>query len=323
MRWSASPPKRIPLPERQRAVPLLKRASLKFVAALLGVLLAQSAWSREIVVASYNVENYLKMERRVEGKTVQDAPKPGEEIAAAVDVIKEINPDILGLVEMGDESMLEDLRSRLKAVGLDYPNKEWVQGADAARHLSLLSRFPIVVRSSRDDVPFELNGAQMRIGRGILDVTVQLSEKYPLRLVGVHLKSRREVPEFDQVAMRAKEARLVRRHLDTILKANPDENLVLFGDLNDTKNEYPVKELMGSANDPFRMKDLFLSDSFGYRWTHYWATADIYSRIDYFLVSTGLWPEINKEKSGISSSKIWYKASDHRAIFCTIKVPEE
>lgn len=263
------------------------------------------------------------MERRVDGKAVPDAPKPEEAVAAVIAVIKEINPDILGIVEMGDEAMLEDLRTRLKAAGLDYPHKEWVQGTDAARHLALLSRFPIVARNSRDDVPFELNGARMRVGRGILDVTVRLQDNGLLRLVGAHLKSRREVPDFDQAAVRAKEAGLVREHLNTILQAKPDEKILLFGDLNDTKNEYPVKELTGSARDPFRMKDLNLSDRHGNRWTHYWAAADIYSRIDYLLVSLKLWPEINMDKSGISSSKAWFQASDHRAIFTTINTPQK
>ena len=290
---------------------------------LLGLLLAGNLRAGNVVVASYNVENYLKMERKVDGKTVPDAPKPEQEIAAVIDVVKEINPDILGIVEMGDEKTLDEFRARLKAAGLDYPHKEWVRGTDAARHVALLSRFPIVARNSRDEVPFELNGKQMRVGRGILDVTVKLADNFLLHLVGAHLKSRREVPDLDQVAMRAKEAWYLREHLDKILRANPEEKLLLFGDMNDTKNEYPIKELLGSTRDPLRMKDLFLTDYYGYRWTHYWSSADIYSRIDYLMVSQGLWPDINMDKSGISSSRIWYKASDHRAIFTTIKVPEK
>ena len=299
----------------------MKRIFSRLLPPLLGLLLAGNLRAGNVVVASYNVENYLKMERKVDGKTVPDAPKPEQEIAAVIDVVKEINPDILGIV--GDEKTLDEFRARLKAAGLDYPHKEWVRGTDAARHVALLSRFPIVARNSRDEVPFELNGKQMRVGRGILDVTVKLADNFLLHLVGAHLKSRREVPDLDQVAMRAKEAWYLREHLDKILRANPEEKLLLFGDMNDTKNEYPIKELLGSTRDPLRMKDLFLTDYYGYRWTHYWSSADIYSRIDYLMVSQGLWPDINMDKSGISSSRIWYKASDHRAIFTTIKVPEK
>ena len=301
----------------------MKRIFSRLLPPLLGLLLAGNLRAGNVVVASYNVENYLKMERKVDGKTVPDAPKPEQEIAAVIDVVKEINPDILGIVEMGDEKTLDEFRARLKAAGLDYPHKEWVRGTDAARHVALLSRFPIVARNSRDEVPFELNGKQMRVGRGILDVTVKLADNFSLRLVGAHLKSRREVPDLDQVAMRAKEAWYLREHLAKILQANPEEKLLLFGDMNDTKNEYPIKELLGSTRDPLRMKDLFLTDYYGYRWTHYWSSADIYSRIDYLMVSQWLWPDINMDKSGISSSRIWYKASDHRAIFTTIKVPEK
>ena len=301
----------------------MKRIFSRLLPPLLGLLLAGNLRAGNVVVASYNVENYLKMERKVDGKTVPDAPKPEQEIAAVIDVVKEINPDILGIVEMGDAKTLDEFRARLKAAGLDYPHKEWVKGTDAARHVALLSRVPIVARNSRDEVPFELNGKQMRVGRGILDVTVKLADNFSLHLVGAHLKSRREVPDLDQVAMRAKEAWYLREHLDKILQANPEEKLLLFGDMNDTKNEYPIKELLGSTRDPLRMKDLFLTDYYGYRWTHYWSSADIYSRIDYLMVSQALWPDINMDKSGISSSRIWYKASDHRAIFTTIKVPEK
>ena len=140
------------------------------------IVFAISLNAKDVVVASYNLENYLKMERRVDGKTVPDAPKPEEEISAVIDVLKQIQPDILGLVEMGDAAMLEDFQRRLKAAGMDYPHREWVKGADPERHLALLSKYPITARDSVDDVPFELNGTRQRISRGILDVTVQLSD---------------------------------------------------------------------------------------------------------------------------------------------------
>ena len=300
---------------------LCRRGVWIFIAAI--VFCSLPAGAKDVVVAAYNVQNYLTTDRRVDGRYEKSAPKPESEIAALIGIIGGIQPDILGIVEMGDESLLADFQARLKAAGMDFPHREWVKGADENRHLALLSKFPISARNSRDDVPFELNGVQTRISRGILDVTVEPTPGYKLRLVGLHLKSRRQVPEFDEAAMRAKEAFMARAHLDAILKADPETNLLLFGDLNDTKNEYPVKELIGKPKTPLHMRDLFLSDSSGLRWTHYWSAADIYSRIDFLLVSPGLWPEIKMDRSGISSSKDWFKASDHRAIYTTIRIPGE
>jgi endonuclease/exonuclease/phosphatase family metal-dependent hydrolase len=303
-----------------RIFPALRTPNLILFCWLLATL---PALAKDVVFASYNLQNYLKMERRVDGKTVPDAPKPEEEIAAAIEVIQKIAPDILGVTEIGDESMLRDFQGRLKGAGLEYPHREWVPGADPERHQALLSRYPIVASHSRSDVPFELNGTRQRVARGILDVTVQLTGTCQLRLVGAHLKSRRPVPDFDEKTLRAKEAWLVRKHLDGILEAAPDANLLLFGDLNDTKNEYPVKELIGSPKSPGFMRDLFLADSHGYHWTHFWPVADVYSRIDYILVSRRLWPQIAMRLSGISNAGKWFKASDHRAIFTTIQIPKE
>ena len=187
-------------------------------------------------------------------------------------MLSQIQPDIVGLIEIGDESMLEDLQKRLRTAGLDYSYREWVKGADEQRHICLLSKFPIVERNSRDDVRFELDGKILRMNRGILDVTVEVNPDYRLRLVGAHLKSRRAVPEYDQALMRAKEAWSLREHIDEILASCPETNLLLFGDLNDTKNEYPIREIIGwkgapkphdgpvAARQPRRALDLLLED---------------------------------------------------------------
>jgi endonuclease/exonuclease/phosphatase family metal-dependent hydrolase len=277
-----------------------------------------AAEPQPVVVAAYNVLNYLKMDRFVDGVTTPGVPKPESEIAAVLEVIKSASPDVLGLIEMGDESMLADLQARLKDAGLDYPHAEWVKGADESRHLSLLSKFPIISRDSRDDVPFELDGKLYRINRGILDVTVQVRPDYKLRLVGAHLKSRREVPEFDQAQFRAKEAWHLRQHINQILEKSPETNLLLFGDLNDTKNEYPIRQLIGTKGTPNYMMDLWLTDSRKERWTHFWKAADIYSRIDYIMVSPAMFKDVDLSKSGINDLPLWNEASDHRLIYAVI-----
>jgi predicted extracellular nuclease len=102
------------------------------------------------------------------------------------------------------------------------------------------------------------------------------------------------------------------------LETSPEANLMLFGDLNDTKNEYPIRQIIGLKGTPHFMMDLWLEDSREERWTYYWKTADEYSRIDYLLVSPGLVREIVPDKCGIDDSPFWNEASDHRAIYAAI-----
>ena len=278
-----------------------------------------TAGAREVVFAHYNVENYLPMSRKVGDRFVPDAPKPEKEIRALISAIKSIKPDILGVAELGDQKMLADFKSRLREAGMDFPHLEWVRGEEGSdRHLALLSKFPIVARDSQSDVPVELNGRRHRMGRGILDVTLQVTPDYQLRLIGLHLKSKRAVPMYDQQKFRAKEALIVRSRLNQILAADPKQNLLVFGDLNDTKNEFPIREILGPSNSPASLRELLLRDRDGLTWTHFWDNADLYSRIDYLMASRGLWPEIRLNRSGISSSRHTREASDHRPIYTTI-----
>lgn len=295
----------------------------RVLAAVLLIFCAATGLARDVVFVHYNLANYLPMSRKVGDRLVADAPKPEKEVHALVHVLKSLKPDILGVAEMGDRTMLVDFQSRLREAGVDFPHLEWVAGEDdGQRHLALLSKFPIVARESRSDVPVEIDGRRYRMGRGILDVTVEITPSYRLRLVGLHLKSKRAVPMYDQQKFRAKEALIVRSHLEKNLASTPDLNLLLFGDLNDTKNEFPIREILGPSGSPASLRDLPVRDRYGLTWTHFWSAADVYSRIDYLMASKGLWPEIQMDRSGIACSKETRVASDHRPIYTTITAVE-
>lgn len=276
--------------------------------------------AKGIIFCSYNVRNYLGSDQAAPADR-RTRPKSEKEIEALISVIKDINPDILGVSEMGSQKMFEDFKARLANAGLIYKDSEYLQAGDPDRHVALLSRFPIVARNSAKRVTFTLNSKETEMKRGILDATVQVTPDYRLRCVGVHLKSKLPTPEGEALIRRHEAAKL-REHLDVILKAAPDTNLICYGDCNDTKNEPMFAEITGVKGTPTHMSDLWAKDAHGDRWTHYWKTADQYSRIDYLFVSPALWPETLRETATVYRSPNWFDASDHRPVFVTI-VPVE
>ena len=295
----------------------MKSPAALALALLFGLTLRLAAEPKAVVIASYNVENYLGAEPVAAGEKSRGKPKTEAAIAAVIRVIKEINPDILGVCEMGSPERFEDFKKRLAAAGLGYVDAEYVQAADPDRHLALVSRFPIVARHSQADVPFELNGQPEKVRRGFLDVTIQVAPDYQLRMVGVHLKSKLAVAEGEAV-VRRHEAQQLRRHLEKILVADPAVNLVCYGDFNDTKDTPMFAEIRGIRGTPTYLDDLPAKDDLGDRWTHYWKTADLYSRIDYLFVSPALVREVVPGSAHVDRSEFWSAASDHRAVSAAI-----
>ena len=277
--------------------------------------------AQELRITSNNVENYLMMTRRIDGKVRPNAGKPEVERDAVVRMIGTIHPDLLGLMEIGDPRQLVDLKKRLKAAGLDFPYSEYLEGSDTTRHVALLSRYPIIERHSRGDLPLWVNGMTLHSPRGILDVTVEPLPGYRLRILCVHLKAKLEVAEYDEGELRLAEAKEVRRYVRDILHSDPQARLILMGDFNDTKNEKALWEIKGKPDWPDSMTPISLADDHGEFWTEYWAAADIYSRIDYIFVTKKLESEIDATKSGIARPSFWNEASDHCPVTISLKPP--
>jgi len=271
--------------------------------------------SAPVVVASYNIENYtLTGAERTRIKTT------GARDAVA-DVAAGVHPDILGLCEVGSPEALEDLRVRLEKRGARLPYVEYVDGPDPERHVALLSRFPFARRQSLPKVSFELNGVPELVRRGFLDVSVQINPQYVLRLVGVHLKSKLPSPAGEAL-LRRMEALALRSLVDGIIRENPNVNLLVYGDFNETKEEPSVRGVLGMRGGLNSLTDLPAEDAAGDRWTHYRYFTDVYSRIDYLMVNRALRPELATGRAYISQSPQWRKASDHRLIYTQI-IPNE
>ena len=92
-------------------------------------------------------------------------------------------------------------------------------------------------------------------------------------------------------------------------------------DLSDTKNEQSVRQILGKQEWSDSLKALHLGDDRGELWSEYWPGADIYSWIDYIMVSKKLEPEVDPAQSGIARPPFWNEPSDDCPVFMTLRIP--
>lgn len=262
---------------------------------------------------AYNLKNWLTTESGGRHPEAKGIAKPAAEKRAVIELLTRNAPDVLGVCEIGSREDLAALQAALQVGGVRLPHSHYAGGGDELRHLGLLSRFPITRTATAAQLDFKLNGSAYTMNRGILDATVQANGK-PYRLLGVHLKSKREVADGDQDAIRLCEARLLRQHVDAILKADANTRLVVYGDFNDTRASAALKTITGNYGEPGFLTAIPVQDRQGERWTHYWDLQDIYSRFDFVAVARGLKPEVNLTTSRILDDPDWNDASDHRPL---------
>jgi len=301
-----------------RTMNLTRQLRLMAIFALLSPVLVRAETFR---IAEYNVENYLDQPTETRRSVKSDAAK-----AKIRESIRAMKPDVLALEEMGSTNALLELRASLKTEGLDFPYWEHVSGFDTSIHLALLSRFPIIARRPHTNENFLLDGRRFSVSRGFLDVDIQVNTNYSFTLLGAHLKSKRPVPEGDEAELRLQEAKRLREKVDAILKANPNANLVVLGDLNNTKDSPSTKAIMGTGK--LRLVDTRPAERNGdnapnpnprfspmnVTWTYYYGVEDTYSRIDYILLSPGMAREWVKSETYALALPNWGVGSDHRPI---------
>ena len=280
-------------------------------------------------VATYNLEGYLD----------QPTETRPAKLAAAKAKVREcvltLKPDVLAVQEMGSTNALLELRGSLKAEGLDLPYWEHVTGSDTNIHVAILSRFPFAARHPHTSDSFLLSGRRFRVSRGFGEVEIQVNPNYAFTLIAAHLKSKRAVPQADEAEMRLEEAKLLRERVDACIAANPNINLVVLGDFNDTKDAASTKAVIGRGKH--KLVDTRPAEHNGdntastkpgleprnVTWTHYYGKADSYSRIDYILISAGLAREWITNETYALTHPNWGVGSDHRPIVATFEAEEK
>jgi endonuclease/exonuclease/phosphatase family metal-dependent hydrolase len=293
------------------------------------LLWARFAGAETFRVATYNVEGYLDQATQARSaKSVEAKAKIRESLRA-------LKPDVLALQEMGGTNALLELRDSLKAEGLDLPYWEHITGFDTNIHVAILSKFPIIARRPHTDDSFLLSGRRFRVSRGFAEVDIQVNTNYSFTLMTAHLKSKRAVAQADETELRLEEAKLLREKVDAILSANPNANLVVLGDFNDTKDSASTKAVIGRGKRKLvdtrpaeRNGDNAPSPNPAWEprnvtWTHHYGKEDTYSRIDFLLISPGLAREWLTNETYVLALPNWGVGSDHRPLVATFEAEDK
>lgn len=272
-------------------------------------------------VASYNLRNYLTMDRLVEGQYRLDYPKPETEKTVVRNIIRLASPDILVVQEIGSTAMLRELQADLAREGLVYGEAFVLEADDDTRRLGALWRTGLRIDAvGHTDMDFPLFDTRYRVKRGMLELRLRGGEGGDVSFFVLHLKSRytddRRDPESQE--RRTKEARAARNR---ILERFPDPGSARFailGDLNDRRNSSPVRRFLQRGEIEIS-RVLECRDPHGLIWTHFYEKGGSYSLIDYILVSPGLLATA-EVSGGIAHSEDYYEGSDHRLVWADFEL---
>ena len=266
-------------------------------------------------VATYNVENYTLANRMVDGIYRVDYPKPEVEKAALRSIIREVRPDVLAVQEMGPMPFLEELQRDLRREGLDFPYLALLTEADPVRKIGVLSRIPFVEVIPHNDLDFPYLDGREQVKRGLLEVRFETAN-IPWAFFTLHLKSKWTEHAEDPQANRRRvgEAHAIRDRIRHQFPEGEGGLFVVAGDFNDTRDTATLRRFL-QVSDRTITEMLEAVDSRGERWTQHFARRDLYSRIDYLLVSPAMMPQVVPESARIVDSPNWRTASDHRMLY--------
>ena len=210
-------------------------------------------------IATWNVENLF---RPGPAAGNEDDDLYRRKLRLLADTIGRLQPDVIGLQEVGGEEPLLDLQ---EAAGAGYAHRRLSAFPDARGiRVAFLSRRPLIEHEDIVDFPpgpalqvFDMNAAGAavpltRMGRGALRVRLE-KDGLAVDLITAHLKSKlltfpstssgprfapRDEMERAQVAgiallRRTAEAVTLRAKANALLVGNRDRPLIVLGDLND------------------------------------------------------------------------------------------
>jgi len=200
-----------------------------------------------ITVGSYNVLNLFDAADDPYAADETTGPKPQDEIEALAKSIRELDADVLALVEVENRGVLQQFvdlyLSEMRYEVVLFEGND-TRGIDVA----VLSRLPVGPVTSHRHLRFpDTQGRPTRFQRDLLEVRIEPPGGGAFDLFVVHLKSKGG-EEDGGLEIRLPEARQARLILDRQLKSDPDAAFLVVGDFNDTMDSQPLLALLGSGS---------------------------------------------------------------------------
>ena len=235
---------------------------------------AQKKGKKNYIIAFYNIENLFDTEDDPETDDSEFLPtsanqwdetkyrKKLQNMAKAINSIGNTSsPDVLGLCEVENRRVLEDLIKqgdlKDKDYGIVHYNSPDERGIDVAM-LYKKSRFrPFKESSIRINFPENEDKT-----RDVLLVSGIIGKKDTLHIFVAHFPSRRggrQESEHKRVFV----ASQVRKRIDSLQKLSPKANIIVMGDLNDEPTSVSILETLNAKPSPNNLKPNELFNAMG------------------------------------------------------------
>ncbi|MBO9542221.1 endonuclease/exonuclease/phosphatase family protein [bacterium] len=275
---------------------------------------ADLAPAGKFTLATYNVENLFDGSNTVINPKTSPA-KSHESKQSLANAMRELNADVVGLVEVESKATLRNFRDAYLA-DMGYKHIALVEGNDPRGiDVAVLSRFPITHVKSHKNTQFGVPGAPapQQLSRDLLQVQITPGKGYAFTVFMTHLKAHAGGAQAD--AKRKAEAMEIRRILRDFEDQNPRANYAVMGDFNDQPNTETLKVFLdGRDRDP-KLYDA-LSELGASAFTYH--PIKYRGRIDYILLSQGIKQEYVANSAAILDTPDAQKASDHLPAKVTI-----
>ena len=255
-------------------------------------------------VCIWNVHCYLDTYRMKNGRRIK-SPKPEDEKMELVRIIKSINPDVLGIEEIGGEPYTREFIELLSKNGINYPYYAVSDVSTEFPQCAILSKIKFEKTNHLAESLFDYFAEKTRSPRGLLVADFDTNGK-KWRFGSIHLKSKfgAKARDKENNLMRQKEAEAISADISKYIKKGG--LIIIGGDFNEEPGDGAIKILKGAG---FELLPQIGSD--GTAFSYLWDKKNERRQFDFFLVS----PPMKARAKDATVLPVIKSASDHAPVY--------